>query len=237
MEVFDDKTDTKEKAEDIFEDRKLFNDWYERELLKKSGSKLNKPVDTDAQSSYNQDYDLMYKQMYEDRKFKEELCTNPQHNKQDKLPSLELYLQACLILLFTLSKSLNDQWKIISKLSQPTYPLMSYHPDQSPTAPTQVRHSPSFVARYENQLSVPQCYCGMAASACLSVAGMTRSENRGATVLNKWVRVGFQNLKEKVKLTVISAMLSEKHRDALFEIMKSSNLEEKCKNSRFVIKN
>ena len=42
MEVFDDKTETnehehaKEKAEDIFEDRKLFNDWYERELLKKS---------------------------------------------------------------------------------------------------------------------------------------------------------------------------------------------------------
>ena len=62
---------------------------------------------------------------------------------------------------------------------------------------------------YENKLSVPRCYCGMAASACLSVAGMTRSVSKEVTVLNKWMRVHVQNLKEKVKLTIVSVMLSE----------------------------
>jgi hypothetical protein len=53
-------------------------------------------------------------------------------------------------------------------------------------------------------------------------------------VLKKWTRVRLQNLKEKVMLTIDIVMLSEKPRDALFEFMKSSNLEEECDNSRLV---
>ena len=75
----------------------------------------------------------------------------------------------------------------------------------------------------------------MAASACLSVAGMTSSVREGLTVLNKWTRVRLQNLKENVMLTIVSVMSSGKHRDALLEIMKSSNLKEECENSRQVI--
>ena len=120
-------------------------------------------------------------------------------------------------------------------MSQSPYQVMSYHPIQ-PTTTTQVRHSPSFVARYENEISVPRCYCGMATSACLSVADWTRSVSKGVTVLSKWVRVRVKNLKEKVKLTITVVMLSEKHRDALLEMMKSSNLKEDSENSRLVIK-
>ena len=63
---------------------------------------------------------------------------------------------------------------------------------------------------------------------------MRSSVRKGVTVLNKWTRLRLQNLKEKVKLTIDIVMLSEKHRDALFEFMKSSNYEE-CENSRLVI--
>ena len=54
-------------------------------------------------------------------------------------------------------------------------------------------------------------------------------------MLNKWTRVRLQNLKENVMLTIVSVMSSGKHRDALLEIMKSSNLKEDCENSRQVI--
>ena len=69
-----------------------------------------------------------------------------------------------------------------------------YSAAQPPITTQQVRHNPRFVAMYENKLSVPRCYCGMAASASLSVAGMTRSVSKGVTVLNKWLLVGVQNL-------------------------------------------
>ena len=196
-------------------------------------------METPDHSSYNHVDDLIYKQVHEDRKYEEELYNNSHHNQsQDKYnsPSSELYLKACLILLFSICKILNDQVEIISKLSQSSHPVMSYRPVQPPMATQHARHNPRFVAMYENQLSVPRCYCGMAASASLSVACMTSSFREGVTVLNKWTRLRLQNLKEKVMLTIVSVMLSEKHRDAVFEIMKSSNLEEECENSRLVIK-
>ena len=176
----------------MFEERKQFNIWYESEIEKKRRPKLGKPVETTDHSSYNHVDSLMYKQVQEDRMYEEELYTNPHHiHSQDKynLPSSELYLKACLILLLSICKSLNDQLEIISKLSQSTHPVMSYHPVQPPMTTQHARHNPSFLAMYENQLSVPRCYCDMAASASLSVAGIRRSVSKVVTVLNKWMGV------------------------------------------------
>ena len=157
MEVFDTKTETienehsKEKADDVFEESKQFNVWYESELEKKRRHKLGKPVETPDHFSYNHEDSLKYKQVHEDslrykqvhkdRKYDEELYTKSHHSQGNYTsPSLELYLQACLILLLSISKSLNDQLEIISKLSQSTLPLMSYHPVQLPMTTQHARH-------------------------------------------------------------------------------------------------
>ena len=131
----------------------------------------------------------------------------------NKFSDVLIYSRAGSVLPLAICKTLNDQMDRFSTFSNPTFPLSSHIPAQSPMfTPRPLSCS---VTKYERSHN---CHSIQFVSVLATFAAMMSSAGVRVTVRCRRTRRKMQKLKEKVTVTIVYASLGEIAANSISEL-------------------